>query len=196
MTKSRVDLRDKQFLLIETNSMMRKLLRDMLLNFRVPADHIYEVGSMDEALEILYLRPFDMIITDFLLGTVDAADLAHHLRNDTACLNRKTPIVITTTAPNHDKVFKALEAGVNEVLAKPIAPSALYFRLASILMRPRPFVIARDYVGPSRSVQRLESLDRLSRSQRVRRQWRTIYRGGITYPRAQQRGLPTDPLLV
>ncbi len=196
MAKPQVDLRNKHILLIDNNKMMRRLLRDILLNFRIQADQVVEVGSVEDALEIIYLRSFDMIITEFQMGDVDAADFAHHIRGDAACMNRKTPILLTTTSPNHEKVLKALEAGVNEVLAKPIAPSALYFRMVSIWKRPRPFVISRDYVGPSRSAQRLESLDRLSSSRHVRRQWRSIYRSTVTYPDRPRRGISTDPLLL
>lgn len=196
MSKASVDVRDKRVLLIENNQMMRRLVRDMLLNFRIQQHNIVEVDHIDDALEVIYSRPFDIVITDFALGDVDAADFARHVRADANCLNRKTPILLITATPNHEKVLKALEAGVNEVLAKPIAPSALFFRIVSIWSRPRPFVVSASYIGPSRSVQRLESIERLSSSAIRRREWRSVYRGTVTYPEAQKRKINPDPFLL
>lgn len=196
MSKASVNVRDKRVLLLENNHMMRRLVRDMLLNFRIQPQNIIEVTSVDEALELIYSRPFDMIITDYVLGDLDAADLSRHLRSDAACPNRKIPILLITATPNHEKVLKALEAGVNEVLAKPLAPSALFFRMVSIWSRPRPFVVSSSYIGPSRSVQRLESVERLSRSALRRREWRSVYRGTVTFPETQKRKINPDPFLL
>lgn len=196
MAKASVDVRDKRVLLIEGNAMMRRLIRDMLVNFRIKLEAITVVPTIEEAIEFAYQRRYDMIITDYTLGTVDAGDFAHHIRSDQSCLNRKTPILLVTTAPNHEKVLKALEAGVNEVLAKPIAPSALFFRLVSIWSRPRPFVISREYTGPSRSAQRLEALQRLARSSHVRREWRRVYRGAVSYPVHGKKPTTYDPFLL
>jgi DNA-binding response OmpR family regulator len=48
------------------------------------------------------------------------------------------------------RVAEALDAGINEFLAKPISPRDLYLRIASIIDHPRPFVRARGYFGPDR----------------------------------------------
>ena len=189
------DVRDKRVLIVDTNAMMRRLLRDMLGNFRVKAENIIEAATLEAALEAVNGRPFDMIITEFNLGDIDAGDFARHVRGDKTCPNRKTPILLTTTAPSQDRVLKALEAGINEVLAKPIAPSALLFRMVSIWSRPRPFVIAKDYIGPSRSAQRLEALARLSRSNHIRREWRAVYRGDVKIPASSRQSVRPDPFL-
>ena len=52
--------------------------------------------------------------------------------------------------PDHQKVLKVLDAGINGMLAKPIAPRDLYKHIHAMLAYPRPFVISKDYVGPMR----------------------------------------------
>jgi len=196
MSSLSVDLRESRVLLMENNKMMRRLVRDMLLSFRIKQDNIVEVEGVDDALEFIYSRTFDIVITEFFLGDLDGGDFAHHIRRDANCINRKVPILLTTSSPNHEKVLQVLEAGINGVLAKPIAPSALYFRIFSILSRPRPFVVTKDYIGPSRSIQRLESIQRLSRSASVRRQWRSVYRANVTYPDQPNKSVAHDPFLL
>ncbi len=196
MSKSVVNLQDKRVLVIENNKMMRRLVREMLLNFRIKLDNIVETDTVENALQLVYHRHFDIVITDFFLGDLDAGDIVHHIRHDQTCINRKVPILLITASPNHEKVLKVMEAGINEVLAKPIAPSALYYRLVAMLSRPRPFVITSDYVGPSRSLQRLESVQRLSRTANARREWRTVYRSSLTFAESDKRTIATDNLLL
>lgn len=196
MSKPKVNISEKRILLVENNKMMRRLVRDMLLNFRVKQHNIVEVSTVDDALEHVYTRTFDLVILDFFLGDLDGGDFTHHIRGDARCPNRKVPILLITASPNHEKVLKVLEAGVNEVLAKPIAPSALYYRMFALWSRPRPFVISDDYIGPSRTVQRLEVLQRSQRPSNPRRQWRKIYRSKVTYPAQPQKNIDTDPFLL
>lgn len=196
MSKSSVEFSKQRILLIENNKMMRRLVRDMLLNFKVKQQNIVEVSTVEAALEHVYSDNFNLVILDFFLGDLDGGDFTRHVRTDPRCPNRKVPILLITASPNHEKVLKVLEAGVNEVLAKPIAPSALFYRMFAMLSRPLPFVISREYTGPSRSIQRLESLERLSGTSKTRREWRTVYRSKVTYTEQPNKTIRPDPLLL
>ena len=46
------------------------------------------------------------------------------------------------------RVVEAVRLGVNEYLIKPVSAKALYDRLVSIMMQPRPVVQLGDYYGP------------------------------------------------
>ena len=63
MSNQSVDLRDSRVLLMENNKMMRRLVRDMLLSFRIKQENIIEVEGVDDALEFVYTRSFDIVIT-------------------------------------------------------------------------------------------------------------------------------------
>lgn len=198
MSAAGLNFKNKEILLIENNAMMRRLVRDMLVSFGVKLHNIIEADRVTEALQHVYTRRFDLVITDFFLGELDGGDFTRHIRQDVHCPNRKVPILLITGAPNHEKVLKALESGVNDLLAKPIAPSALYYRLFAILKKPRPFVITSRYIGPSRSQQRLEGLNKLRESQRgAAREWRPLYQTEVTYPKTpKQPDQETERLLV
>jgi len=47
-------------------------------------------------------------------------------------------------------LFRARDAGVKEVLAKPLKAKLVLDRLFEIIERPRSFVVAPAYVGPDR----------------------------------------------
>jgi hypothetical protein len=48
------------------------------------------------------------------------------------------------------RVMEARDAGVTEFLAKPIAAKALYERILSVVLSPRPFIQTKNYFGPDR----------------------------------------------
>ncbi len=148
MRRPSIDFSDLRILVVENHALMRRLLHEMLRGFGVP--EIREARGVPEAIEHIYARTFDIVILDFFLGDLDGADFAHAVRRDEACVNRQVPILLITGMPDHHKVLKVRDAGINGMLAKPIAPKALYERLYALLAHPQPFVITPDYVGPAR----------------------------------------------
>lgn len=143
-----LDFSSHEFLIVENHALMRTLLRTMLRGFGARA--VTDARDVPEALKFARRDRFDAIILDFFLGDQDGADFARALRHDTDCINRQTPILLITAAPNHAKVMKARDAGVDGMLAKPIAASDLHRRLHAMLTSSRPFVVTSAYAGPVR----------------------------------------------
>lgn len=48
------------------------------------------------------------------------------------------------------RVFEARDAGVSEMLVKPISAKGLYQRIAKVVLNPRPFIRTESYFGPDR----------------------------------------------
>jgi len=135
-------------LIIENSAMMRSILREMLREFGV--SEIVVVHNGEEGIDAIKERAFDFIILDFFLGKLDGGDFTRLLRRNTRNPNRKTPILLITALPGHEKVVKSRDCGINELLAKPISAKALYLRLHSMLTKPRPFIDTDGYMGPCR----------------------------------------------
>ena len=149
MYKPTVDFSKLRVLVVENHSLMRRLLGEMLRGFDV--HDMRFAKDVPSAIEFVYGDPVDLIILDFFLGKLDGADFAKVIRHDENCINRKVPILLITGMPDHHKVMKALDAGINGMLAKPIAAKDLYHRIHAIIAAPKPFIITRDYAGPKRS---------------------------------------------
>ena len=144
-----IDFSRLRILIVENHELMRRLLGEMLRGFGV--QHVSHARDVPSAVEYIYGEKYDAVILDFFLGELDGADFAKHIRHDEGCINRGVPILLITGMPDHHKVLKVLDAGINGMLAKPIAAKDLYHRIYSMLATPKPFVITNDYVGPMRS---------------------------------------------
>lgn len=153
-----VDFARLRILVVENHALMRRLLHEMLRGFGVP--HVGLARNVPQALDRIYREPFDAVILDFFLGDMDGADFARRIRHDPECRNRTVPILLITGMPDHHKVVKAFKAGINGMLAKPIAPRDLYLRLAAMIARPAPFIVTADYAGPARPRARLAQMPR------------------------------------
>lgn len=148
MERTAVEFSNLRILLVENHHLMRRLLREMLRGFGT--GEIFEAVDVPEAFSLIYREPFDAVILDFFLGEMDGADFTWRIRRDPACRNREVPILLITGLPEHQRVLKVRDAGVDSILAKPVAPKDLFLRLNSMLGRQRRFIVTQDYVGPER----------------------------------------------
>ncbi len=72
------------------------------------------------------------------------------LRKSSHSPNPFIPIVMMMDAANKMEVLKARDAGVNEILLRPIDAEEFCKRLISIIDHPRLFITADTYKGPCR----------------------------------------------
>ena len=82
------------------------------------------------------------------------------MRNATSSPNPYIPIIMVTGHTERHRVEAARDAGVTEILAKPITAQNLFSRIGEIVDHPRPFVKSVDYFGPDRRRHRAEDLCR------------------------------------
>jgi DNA-binding response OmpR family regulator len=92
----------------------------------------------------------DLIITT---PEVMAGDLGPTLQKMRHSRLGENPFVVVITLVDNadpDLVRQLIEAGADDVLLLPIAPSALMERLDGFVIGRKPFVVTHDYVGPDR----------------------------------------------
>ncbi len=75
------------------------------------------------ALEMIHTRPFDLILSDYNMPTVDGLELAETLNRERFIPG--IPMAIITSAKNEVLSAKLIALGVIEVLSKPITPQEL-----------------------------------------------------------------------
>lgn len=135
-------------LIVEDNPHMSAILRTILQGFGVRM--IHECRDAETALRSLETLNPDMLLTDLYLGEMDGFELAQHIRNDENSQHKYLPIVMVSAHTERSKVIGAINAGINEYLAKPVKPIDLFERMVSLIERPRRFVRVPDYFGPDR----------------------------------------------
>jgi CheY-like chemotaxis protein len=135
-------------LIVEDNEHMRRLLRTLLSAMGIRQIHEFADGEAGLA-AVKALKP-DFILTDFSMAPMDGVEFTRAVRRLPENGECVVPIIMVTGHTERRRVQIARDAGVTEILAKPVTAAALYQRIETIVNKPRPFVRTPDYIGPCR----------------------------------------------
>lgn len=136
-----------KFLVAEDNPFMKDILRQILRTLGVT--QIIETSDGTEGYELFKQMSPDIVLLDWHMEPVDGLALTRRIRSKDGP-NRYVPIIMITGYSEIERITRARDAGVNEILAKPIAATSLYTRVRAVIERPRLFVEADSYFGPDR----------------------------------------------
>ena len=116
-------------LVADDNPTVRKILRHWLTSL---GWETLEVQNGTQTLERARQRPLPQaIIADLRLPEIDGCQVCHTLKNDSQF--QLIPVIITTSLDTAEERMRALEAGADDFLAKPINRTELTMRLRSLL---------------------------------------------------------------
>jgi two-component system chemotaxis response regulator CheY len=160
-TVDKIDFARLSVLVVDDNSHMRKIIRVLLNGFGCRT--VWEAEDGAVALELYEQNNPDLIITDWVMPIIDGLELVQMIRR-LGAVNPFVPIIMLTGHSERKRIIQARDAGVNEILCKPITANDLYMRIYSILKHPRDFIKTNDYFGPKkRDSARKTNNDALSR---------------------------------
>jgi CheY-like chemotaxis protein len=137
-----------KILLVDDNPHMRVLLTQILR--AIDVRHVHEAGDGAEALSIMRNTNIDIVFTDLTMQPLDGIDFVQLLRNSPDSPNQMAPVIMITGHSTRRRINEARDAGVNEVLAKPVTARGVLSRIAEVIENPRPFVRCAEYFGPDR----------------------------------------------
>jgi DNA-binding response OmpR family regulator len=60
------------------------------------------------------------------------------------------PVVLVSAGADNSKIKAARDSGMNDVIVKPVSVGTIERKLRSLLHNPKPFVTAKEFVGPDR----------------------------------------------
>ena len=103
-------------MLVEDDSGMRQVLSKLLRTSGF--DFVAEVGDGDEALAALGGTKVDLVITDCIMPRMDGVALVTALR----ARGDRTPVIMLSGQEDPHVVVRAIRAGVNNYIPKPIRP--------------------------------------------------------------------------
>jgi two-component system, chemotaxis family, chemotaxis protein CheY len=135
-------------LVVDDNPHMRSIIATVIRGLGVR--DIREAADGAAALERLRDTAVDIIITDYAMEPLDGLDLTRLIRTARDSRNPETPVILMTGHADRDTVMAARDAGVNEILVKPVSAKTIIQRLIAVIDQPRSFVRAPKYAGPDR----------------------------------------------
>lgn len=115
-------------LVVDDDERLRRLLYRYLTE---NGFQTYEAPSADEALPVIRMVAFDLIIMDVMMPGTNGMDMVRFLREE----GNKTPILMLTAMGETDDRISGLEAGADDYLGKPFEPRELLLRINNILKR-------------------------------------------------------------
>lgn len=140
--------------------------------------NVYGARDGFQAVERMRDHKIDMIITDWELQQLeedfrlnlpdnpvirsdiwlpvapkDGACFVKYIRASKYSPNPYIPVIMMTGIGLRDGVEYARDAGVNEIVIKPISIENLCNRIIKIIESPRPFITSQQYKGPCRRSQ-------------------------------------------
>ncbi|WP_037546779.1 response regulator [Stappia stellulata] len=142
-----LDLSSLRVLVAEDNPHMRHILRMLLSGYGIR--RIFEAEDGASALELIGARDPDLLLVDWMMPILDGAELTRIIRRSPApsCF---IPIVAVTAHTQRNRVISARDAGVTEVMCKPVSARGLYLRLANCVLNQRDFIRTKSFFGPDR----------------------------------------------
>ncbi|MDE5597170.1 MAG: response regulator transcription factor, partial [Lachnospiraceae bacterium] len=117
----------KQILIIEDDSDLAFITRDMLENYG------YEVeiaGSCEEAFDLLTDRQFKLLLMDINLPDGSGFDVCRELRRMS-----RVPVLFASARTSEDDKIKGLDMGGDDYLAKPYSLRELLARVNALIRR-------------------------------------------------------------
>ncbi len=124
-------LRDKKMLVVDDNDFNLDVARGLLEDIGVRVVTA-ENGAL--ALDALHNTTFDCVLMDMQMPVMDGLAATRSIRSDPA--TAKIVVVAMTANAGLEDHNRCLQAGMNDVLTKPIDPDLLFMTLAKLL-RPR-----------------------------------------------------------
>ena len=135
-------------LIADDSEFMRKLIREL-----IDVLHISNVRVAEDAAKawgILHEFAPDLIFTDWNMPPTSGLDFVRRVRNDKSVPNPFVPIIMVTGYREVSRVREARDAGVNELIIKPLTTSVLFDRIQSCVEDTRNFIRTDDFFGPDR----------------------------------------------
>ena len=130
-----------RILVVDDNASNRDLLFRRLSH---DGHHVARADSGHQALEILEVEDFDLILLDLLMPDLNGFQVLERLKADERW--HGIPVIMISGLQETDSVIRCIEAGAEDYLSKPFNPVLLRARISACLERKRWRDRERRYV--------------------------------------------------
>ena len=147
-TMANFKLNDVRVILADSRSNVRSLLKSAFLDIGIR--QVIDANKIEQLADIVgHEEASDIIICDTGLGD-ELCDLVRNIRNNKIGRNPFICLLGITWNPVRAEVERMVDAGVDSLIAAPLAPQQMFDRINAMVQERLPFVVARNYIGPDR----------------------------------------------
>jgi signal transduction histidine kinase/CheY-like chemotaxis protein/HPt (histidine-containing phosphotransfer) domain-containing protein len=114
------DWTDIRLLFVEDNEVNQSLIQHLFDNWKINYDL---AGNGREAVHLLKLRAYDLVLMDIQMPQMDGYSATHYIRDT---LQLSIPVIAMTAHALAGEKEKCLSCGMNDYIAKPIKAATLY----------------------------------------------------------------------
>lgn len=154
-----LDLSMVNVMVADDNRHIRDIIVQILRALGVRSLQVAEDGV--HAFQILCAQPIDIVIIDNRMEPISGTDFTRLVRRSQESPNPYVPILMVTGYADKRTIIDARNAGVHDIIVKPLSAALIATRLSEVILNPRNFVRTKTYFGPDRrDGQGLDSGDR------------------------------------
>ncbi len=146
--RSRYDLSKLDVFVVDPSKYMLSLFGGVFRAFGIT--NLDLIQDSDEAFKAISKSPLGIALVDWDIAPVNGIDFVLKLRKDQSSPNPFLSLILTTAHAEAWRVGKAINAGINGFLAKPISVKSLCTQIVAVIEDDRPFVRFETYFGPDR----------------------------------------------
>jgi two-component system chemotaxis response regulator CheY len=128
-------------IIIEDSKPMLLLLRSIVASLQPSRIRVFE--SAEDAVTAMLAEPPNLIITDWRMKPISGFQLLRTMRSRRMAPLCFVPVIMVTAYGTRALVDKAIEAGAQQVLVKPLSPAMLVERIRYMLKDARRFVLGQ-----------------------------------------------------
>jgi len=135
--------------IVDDHTHVRSIWANILNGFGIR--DVHKAKNVRDAIELMENTPIDIAVIDMVMNDdMPGQKLIHYIRQNDKSPNKFLPIIVCTADTRRSCVYQIINAGADEILAKPLVPTAIWQRLVSVINQRRKFVKTPDYFGPDR----------------------------------------------
>ena len=117
----------RRVLVVEDNEINQVVAREILRNMGV---QVFTAKTGEEAVEMVYLQAYDAVLMDIQMPGIDGYQATAQIRRDARFNPERLPIIAMTANALDGDRRRALEAGLNDYVSKPVDVNKLAEALA------------------------------------------------------------------
>lgn len=138
----------RRVLVLDPNAATAKMLAELLRSL-IPNCQVHVAQTETRAMGILEALNPQLIFVECKGSELDGLSFTRTLRRSDLSA-RTIPVIAVTAEPTAAAIMGARDAGVHEFLRRPFNMGDLKKRLDAIVLKPRDWIEAVNYVGPDR----------------------------------------------